>query len=1113
MGQRRALVVGSQCDALSNLDFLPDYAESLYAVLTDPNLGGCQSALPGRSGLVLDPTRAETEEMIERAFESASAAGDMLLLALIGHGWGERERFYFLAKDSPFPPTFRSAVRLAEFLSDLWGRHSAIDGLLLLVDTCYAGVAGLGTATVLGRELSLITRYEVLTASGTDAYDGCFTRVLVQTLRKGLRKGKGETVLCRHVTAVLDQECIKKQVSDHFSRKPNDESMFLARNVAPARTRRPWERSSHWETLDALTRWFQPTTALKELVEFTQTRRAVVVIGAAGSGKSALVAVLARPEMTAKAVPKGFVQAIVFLTATSQMEILAKSLSTQLIKTVKGFKDAVMAYQRSVTFFEWQRCNSLQRMLLGPLHFVARDHPVRIIIDGLDQLSESVKEGVHEALNQLSEDDQWAHVRLVMTSRPGVKLPKGTFIYHMPPASDEEIGQYWTRRALPERARAALSAAPAGSWLVARLVADLGASVQAVSGPALANLYDQSLLALGAAPDNLRWQNQLLPVLSVLAVAGVGAILPFRLLCVTSGGLAGPSQPGEVRDLLLDLHPYLNHASPGLPEERVGFFHASLAEYLLNPQTGWFTVDSLRTRKELLKAIVELAPAEAHDPKDPLHQYAFAQEAELLWDLGEHEAAFWVLAQRESVIPEENLVRWQGWYEYIMHSGVDPDHPDVLTTRHNIAYWTGEVGDAHQAMTLFKALLPDVMWALGPGHPLTFTTCHNFARWTGEAGDAQRAVTLFEALLPDMVRVLGPDHLHTLTSRHNLARWTGEIGDAHRALELFEMLLPDMVRVLGPDHLHTLATRHNLAYWTAKAGDARQALKLFEMLLPDMVRVLGPDHPLTLSTRHNLASWTGEIGDAHRALELFEALLPDRIRVLGPDHPETLTARHNLASWMAKAGEARQALKLFEMLLPDMVRVLGPDHPETLTARLNLASWTGEIGDAHRALELFEMLLPDQIRVLGPDHPDTLTARHNLASWMAKAGEAHRALELSEMLLPDRIRVLGPDHPETLATRHNLAYWTGEAGDAQRAVALFEALLPDMVRVLGPDHPDTLTSRLSIAYWTAKAGDAHRALELSEMLLPDQMRVLGPDHLHTLVTADWIRLLKRQGGE
>ena len=267
----------------------------------------------------------------------------------------------------------------------------------------------------------------------------------------------------------------------------------------------------------------------------------------------------------------------------------------------------------------------------------------------------------------------------------------------------------------------------------------------------------------------------------------------------------------------------------------------------------------------------------------------------------------------------------------------------------------------------------------GPDHRQTLTTRGNIAFWTGECGDSAQALRLDRELLPDRVRVLGPDHRQTLTTRANIALWTGRCGDSAQALRLLRELLPDQVRVLGPDHPETLRTRHNIAFWTAGCGDSAQALRLARELLPDRVRVLGPDHPDTLTTRGNIAFWTGECGDSAQALRLFGELLPDQVRVLGPDHPDTLTTRGNIAGWTGECGDSAQALRLARELLPDQVRVLGPDHPDTLTTRANIAFWTGRCGDSAQALRLLRELLPDQVRVQGPDHPETLRTQQEIA--------------------------------------------------------------------------------------------------------------------------------------
>ena len=95
------------------------------------------------------------------------------------------------------------------------------------------------------------------------------------------------------------------------------------------------------------------------------------------------------------------------------------------------------------------------------------------------------------------------------------------------------------------------------------------------------------------------------------------------------------------------------------------------------------------------------------------------------------------------------------------------------------------MGDAREALRLFTELLPDRERVLGRDHPDTLTTRNNIAHWTGAVGDAREALRLFTELLPDQERVLGRDHPDTLTTRNNIASWTGEVGDAREALRLF----------------------------------------------------------------------------------------------------------------------------------------------------------------------------------------------------------------------------------------------------------------------------------------------------------------------------------------
>jgi NACHT domain/Tetratricopeptide repeat len=1118
MGQRRILVIGSQCDALGKLDFLPELAVQLYNAFTNPDIGMCESALEEQKGLLIDRQATDIKTAIKSAFAEASKKQDTLILALIGHGVSVgNDDFYYMTKNSPKEPDSDNAVQLVQLIKESYRRYSFIDGLIVLVDTCYSGVAAMGAAQDWAAKLMFPTRFEILTATGREvAYDGCFTRILIDTLLHGLPAEQSETLRCFHLSEVVDQDqaCGRKQKSDHIARKP-DPGLFLAKNVALTARQRPWGRSGMWSEIERHTHWFQPTPQLRTIVKMSNNKRCVALIGKAGSGKSALMASLARPEVTGGMIPERFLQAIVFLTEATDSATLANELSQQLQSSVEGFADALHDYQASIPLEEWNKIEIMQRSVLAPLRKLPPNQVVRIGVDALDQIPESAVLGVCRALNSLTQDEDLANVRLLVSSRPDTELSAGTGILPLDAAIESDLIAYLARRDVSTPYQQSIIERAAGSWLIARLLADLAAEgklkPEELPGK-LVEIYERILLSAGATKRNARWREQLRPVLSVLAVSGAGPILPIAFLCDASQRLGGLSKMSQIRDLLVDLRGFVDRRFPGTENECDGLFHSTFSEYLLDAGKSRFSSERQEAQSALVAAIAALAPMEQHNPDSLLHQYAATVEAPLLWTLGRQDQALESLVQRDSIIPRENLTHWSSWYHFVKDQ-LPTDDQVLLTTRNNIAGFTGQSGDVSRGLELCQQLLPDQERVLGKDHPQILTNRNNIAGFTGQSGDVRRGLELYQQLLPDQERVLGKDHPETLRTRNNIAGFTGQSGDVRRGLELCQQLLPDQERVLGKNHPQPLTTLANIASFTGQSGDMRRGLELCQQLLPNQERVLGKNHPQTLTTRNNIAGFTGQSGDMRRGLELYQQLLPDQERVLGKDHPETLTTRNNIAGFTGQSGDVRRGLELCQQLLPDQERVLGKDHPQTLQTLANIAGFTGRSGDVRRGLELCQQLLPDQERVLGKDHPQTLTTRNNIALFTGQSGDVSRGLELCQQLLPDQERVLGKDHPQTLTTRNDIALFTGQSGDVSRGLELCQQLLPDQERVLGKDHPQILTTRNNIAGFTGQSGDMRRGLELYQQLLHDQERVLGKNHPETLTTLANIAGFTGQSGD
>jgi NB-ARC domain/Tetratricopeptide repeat len=254
-------------------------------------------------------------------------------------------------------------------------------------------------------------------------------------------------------------------------------------------------------------------------------------------------------------------------------------------------------------------------------------------------------------------------------------------------------------------------------------------------------------------------------------------------------------------------------------------------------------------------------------------------------------------------------------------------HPVLLRAGRSL----GEAGSVTAAVIYFRQMTDTALQLLGPDHPDTLTTRHELALWQGQAGNAGEAAASYRSLLADRLRVLGPEHPDTLATRGNLAWWTGRAGDAAAAAAAFEQLLADQVPTFGHDHPAVLITRHNLAYWYAHAGLIAESTARFERLLADQLANLGPDHPLTMTTRSELIRWRGGCG--HSAGAALQELLKDRSRILGPQHPDTLQTRYDLSQWHASSGDHTRAHAELAQLLAEQTRIMGPQHPRTNATR------------------------------------------------------------------------------------------------------------------------------------------------------------------------------------
>jgi tetratricopeptide (TPR) repeat protein len=1010
MAERRVLVIGSQCEALGELSFLPDAAQDFYDVMTDPDRGSCVSALE-EEGLLINPTVQTAKEAISRAYALAAKDEATLFIAYIGHGQYCHNDFYLLPLNASAAPTSETAIHLANLIKEQCriNPKQGVDGLGVLVDACYSGTFAISVGEQWVRDLQATLRFELMTATSADrpAANGCFSRNLTKMLRDGIGDVPDSHLRCVHLRSRLEQACPNQEAPQHPAYNP-DETTWLAKNSC--RSPLPWSQTSLASEIERLTLSFQPTPNLAEVVHQTLAHPCLAVVGEAGMGKSALAAALAWPEKAPTMVPSAFVQAIVFLNEAQTPQEIARILSKQLCRSLIGFNAALSEFDRITPFAKKQQLSTLDKQVIEPLRLFGPQAEVRIVVDGLDRLATGAGDAMMAAIDALTRLP-WVH--LIVTARQDTLLPAGAVSYPLELASDEQVRLYLNERGISTDRILDILATARGNWLVVRVLADVlcdDPDAALTNGQlALADAFEELLARCGAdcCPST-----QI--VLTLLAAVGAGPVVPLALLCAASERLGGPHTPARLRDELAKLRGLVSRSEAGTEAEQVGLFHQTLVEHILIRKPD----EAITAHLALAEAIAVLAPpgVAALDLRDPIQCYLFQREADHLWAAGDIENALEALGDRIAASPRDNLLRWKNWERRITHV-YDSHHPDCIAIQINVAYWTMRTGDRSEALSLLSDLLPAASVVFGDDSPQALTARSNYGYLMQEAGNHRLALQIHQDVLQHRLRTLGSCHRDTLTSKNLLVGIEFVYGDKRRALVLLRELHSDQASILGAFHEDTLRTRAHIASGIGETENPGEALRIYKEVEQLQCISLGKDHPDSLISRRHVALWTGECGDEQEALRLALELLPELERVLGADHPDTLMTRNFIAGWIGKCGDPQEALRLFSVLLTDQEKLFDADHLCMLMTRSNIAGWTGECGDAQEALRLFLELLTDRERVLGADHRDTLTTRHNIAAFTMESGDAHESLSLFLALLSDRERVLGPEHPDTQITR------------------------------------------------------------------------------------------------
>ncbi|XP_072139867.1 nephrocystin-3 isoform X3 [Mobula birostris] len=312
----------------------------------------------------------------------------------------------------------------------------------------------------------------------------------------------------------------------------------------------------------------------------------------------------------------------------------------------------------------------------------------------------------------------------------------------------------------------------------------------------------------------------------------------------------------------------------------------------------------------------------------------------------------------------------------IRESALDPDHPSVAQSLHQLAsvyvQWK-KFGNAEQ---LYKQALQISENAHGPVHPRV-------------AQQLDALAMLYQK--QNKYEQVEPLRKRSMKIRQKISRHKGNMhGFAilrRRALQLEELSL-------GAKSADTARTLNELGVLYYLQNNLETAEVFFKRSLEMRERTLGCDHPDCAQSLNNLAALYNEKEDHEKAEELYEKALEIRCRVLAPDHPSVAYTVKHLAALYKKRGKLEKAVPLCQLAVEIRQKSFGPKHPSVATALVNLAVLYCQLKNHTEALPLYDRALKIYEDSLGRCHPRVGETLKNLALLSYEEANFEKAAEL-----------------------------------------------------------------------------------------------------------------------
>ena len=206
--------------------------------------------------------------------------------------------------------------------------------------------------------------------------------------------------------------------------------------------------------------------------------------------------------------------------------------------------------------------------------------------------------------------------------------------------------------------------------------------------------------------------------------------------------------------------------------------------------------------------------------------------------------------------------------------------PEAGRLLHHTGYYLYERGQYTDAELFFQKALMIQEQVLEPQHPNIATTLHDLALLYRIQGKYAQAEPLYLRAIELQKQVLGPNHASVATSLNDLAGLYRAQGKLVEADQFYQQALSLREQVLGETHPRVAESLGDFALLYYDQGKYNQAESMLQRALSIREQLLGPQHPYVAMNLNDLALVYGKQKKYAQAEPLYLRALATREQIL-----------------------------------------------------------------------------------------------------------------------------------------------------------------------------------------------------------------------------------------